>query len=318
MNFYCHTIMGNETSRENYTPSSTCSTPDIIPIDKIHPITKFVNYTDKSNKKVPQAYREAVVPYSNMISIEGNIGSGKSTFLKRIKESYLFGEIQRRLNRTVIFIPEPVDEWELIRDKQTNQSMIEKFYGNQKEYAFSFQMMAYITRLKILRDTIRENPNHILISERCLDTDRNIFAQMLYDDGLIKDVEFQIYTKWFEEFKPDINHNSHIYVKTEPKLCYERIQERNRKGETIPLEYLEKCHNYHQSWLKSRVDVMELQGEKNFRDDENEFETCMRKLLYFMNSMYPTYVIDKHWNDIKNEIKNTKNDTIFELTMNGC
>ena len=82
-----------------------------------------------------------------IVSIEGNIGSGKSTLLEKIRKEY-------STNPQVIFLKEPVEEWEKIKDKSGN-TMLKKFYIDQNKYSFAFQMMAYISRLKILRDTIK-------------------------------------------------------------------------------------------------------------------------------------------------------------------
>ena len=95
-----------------------------------------------------------------IVSIEGNIGSGKSTLLQHLKDSLKDRE-------DIVFLKEPVDEWETIRDKE-GKTMLQKFYADQDRYSFSFQMMAYISRLALLRDAIRENPNAILITERSL------------------------------------------------------------------------------------------------------------------------------------------------------
>ena len=108
---------------------------------------------------------------SKIISIEGNIGSGKSTILKSLKKHLCN-------NNNIIFIQEPVDQWENIKDKEGN-TILKKFYENQKEYSFAFQMMAYISRLSVLKIAIENNPEAIIITERCLNTDRFVFAKML-------------------------------------------------------------------------------------------------------------------------------------------
>jgi hypothetical protein len=81
-------------------------------------------------------------------------------------------------------------------------TIIEKYYSDQKKYAFSFQMMAYISRLKQLQESKNSS---IIVTERCLYTDRNIFAKMLYDSGMIEDIEYSIYLKWFDYFINDLN-----------------------------------------------------------------------------------------------------------------
>ena len=60
--------------------------------------------------------------------IEGNIGSGKSTLLENLRKQYT--------NHThIIFLQEPVDEWEKIKDNEGN-TMLKKFYANQEKYSF--------------------------------------------------------------------------------------------------------------------------------------------------------------------------------------
>lgn len=192
-----------------------------------------------------------------IISIEGNIGSGKSTFLSYLKSN----------NTKFVFVKEPVDEWESVRDKESGKSIIEKFYEDQEKYSFSFQMMAFISRFSLLRKAIQENPNAIIITERCLYTDKFVFAKMLFDMKKIEDINYQIYCKWFEEFSQEIPLSKIIYIKTNPITCFSRIQQRNRKGESvIPLEYLEQCGEYHEKMietLQSSVDIIYLDGNVN-------------------------------------------------------
>ena len=42
---------------------------------------------------------------------------------------------------------------------------------------------------------------------------------------------------------------------------------RNRKGETIPLSYLQNCHKYHEDWLNNEdLPVLTLDGNNDFID----------------------------------------------------
>ena len=212
-------------------------------------------------KQVKQSFNE----YITIVSIEGNIGSGKSTLLETLKTTF-------KDNSNVFFLREPVDEWAKIKDKDGN-TMLQKFYANQQKYSFAFQMMAYISRLTILRDMVKDimsrvqihkDPNnnidnkykYIIITERSLYTDKYVFAKMLYDQGKIEDVEYQIYLNWFDEFAKDFPVNDVVYVNTDPTNCYERIHKRARVGEeVIPLAYLESCHKYHNAFLDETTGV---------------------------------------------------------------
>ncbi len=201
---------------------------------------------------------------NKLISIEGNIGSGKSTLLAKLKEYY-------KNNSNVIFLKEPVDEWEQIKDKD-GLTMLQKFYADQERYSFPFQMMAYISRLAILRKVIKENKNAILITERSLYTDKLVFAKMLYEQGKIEDVNYLIYLHWFEEFASDCPVSNVIYVKTSPEKCYERVHKRSRQGEeVIPLSYLKSCDDYHNNFLSdSSESTNSIQCPKLVLDGNND------------------------------------------------
>ena len=61
---------------------------------------------------------------SLILSIEGNIGSGKSTIIEYLKNNYNSNDI--------IFLPEPVNEWENIKDINNN-TILQKFYAEKKK-----------------------------------------------------------------------------------------------------------------------------------------------------------------------------------------
>ena len=186
-----------------------------------------------------------------LITIQGNIGSGKSTIVHHLKKIY--GH-----KKNICFLQEPVDIWNTITDRD-GTSIISLYYENQKEYAFSFQMMAYISRLSILKKAVEDDYDYI-ISERSLETDKHVFAKMLYDEKKINHVEYQIYLKWFDEFKDILPKEHIVYIKTYPNTVYERVNKRARQGENIPIEYLEKCHKYHEDWILRYKDTLLIDG----------------------------------------------------------
>ena len=174
-----------------------------------------------------------------------------------------------------MFLQEPVDEWENIKDEEGN-TMIQKFYANQEKYSFAFQMMAYISRLSLLKKSIEENPDVIILTERSLFTDKFVFAKMLYDSKKIESVEYQIYLRWFDTFAKDFPIAGTIYVKTNPEMCHSRIAKRSRDGEsTISLDYLIACHEYHENMIQIQISrpesVLELNGNLEIMDIDKMF-----------------------------------------------
>ena len=93
-------------------------------------------------------------------------------------------------------------------------------------------MMAYISRLSSLKKAIKSDYD-IIINERSIFTDRNVFAKMLFLQKKINDIEWQVYNLWFDEFAEIIKDIKTIYIKTSPDICQNRIIKRNRLGENI-------------------------------------------------------------------------------------
>lgn len=238
-----------------------------------------------------------------VISIEGNIGSGKSTLLGFLRGKY---ENKEGLELTsieggksnpykVYFANEPVDEWSNIKDKTTGETILSKFYQNPTKYAFAFQMMAFITRynkLKILYESICQDAKknvdtqYIIFTERCLYTDKYVFAKMLYDQSQMEDVEFSIYNEWFESFSHTIPINKILYVRTNPEVCKQRVEVRNRDGEdAIQQSYLEQCHIYQERMINEEMANTTMSLTLNGNEDVyngNIWTTWHNNVIKFM------------------------------------
>lgn len=209
-----------------------------------------------------------------LLTIEGNIGSGKSTIVKALREFAM--DID---GIPVVFVDEPVHQWEQVVSSD-NKNMIELFYGDQKKYAFSFQMMAYISRLALLKEAILNNPRSVIITERCLLTDYNVFAKLLYENGAMLEEEYTIYKKWFHYFQQEIEISGIIYVKTDVSVAKERCAKRNRLGETISIDYLEQCHRKHEEWVKG-----ETSSILTIDNNETEMETILFMIQDFVSDI---------------------------------
>lgn len=221
-----------------------------------------------------------------IISIEGNIGSGKSTLLNKLRENF-------KDNEDIIFLKEPVDEWSKIKDKN-GITMLEKFYADQEKYSFPFQMMAYVSRIKELRNILKEKMKNnlkpfIIITERSLYTDKLVFAKMLYDNDKIEYINYQIYLNWFDTFSEEFPVHKVIYVKTSPKICYKRILDRSRDGEcNISLTYLENCDIYHDNMLDTKLNTcvcnnqLLLDGNINICENINQLDIWIENITNFI------------------------------------
>ena len=228
---------------------------------------------------------------SKIISIDGNIGSGKSSIIRflnnNFKEYCNNNNNNNNRNYNIYFLEEPVDIWESIIDKSDNKNIIEKFYENNEKYAFSFQMLAYISRLTQFKEILNSNIKYdYIFTERSIYTDKHIFCKMLYMNGQINNIEYQIYNKWFEELSKDyLNNIKTIYVKTSPEICLERINKRNRTGEDIDISYIYNCHNYHEDWLNNKENVLILNNDENNYNNSDYYNNLMKQIFNYISTI---------------------------------
>ena len=236
-----------------------------------------------------------------IVSFDGNIGSGKSTtgekYEQCIKKSYaasaeagvagvtthLFPSIHSI--DEICFLDEPVHQWSKICDND-GVDILTNLYKDTKKHAFKFQMMAYISRLALLRNAIKTPKIKLIITERSVETDRNVFAKMLYDTGDIAEDEYKIYTLWFDEFLQDVQLSGIVYVDASPNVCIDRIKQRARPGETIHAEYIQRCHDYHESWINTKLcPVLTLPANDDVIGTPELLEERIDRITAFITSL---------------------------------
>lgn len=217
-----------------------------------------------------------------IVSIEGNIGIGKSTLLNNV-------ELYCKNNglNSIIVLREPEEEWSKIKD-ENGETILSHFYKDSKKYSFSFQILVLKTMADLISKTIRANPDcKIIICERSILSSFHVFTEMLHESSLLNDIEFQIYKSIYNE-KIDYFNNFNIipkkiiYLECDPQICFKRIKNRNRKGETnISLDYLYTCENYHNFWLEQElaIDIMKMDFDISFEYDLNDKNNLGWKLI---------------------------------------
>ena len=211
-----------------------------------------------------------------IISLEGNIGAGKSTIFNKLQQYY-------SNNPKVVFIKEPVDIWSEIKDEK-NDNILVNYYRDPQKYAFGFQTMVYATQYKLYLDTIKENPDcKLIISERSMDAARNVFAKLLKQDNHIDEIHFKIYDMLYNMNKYNLNYVFYIDVKVD--ICHDRITTRSRDGENeISLDYLTKCNEFYVDWLYNKNDLNEFTSVFSFNGNENDNgEKCCLDIIEFLN-----------------------------------
>jgi deoxyadenosine/deoxycytidine kinase len=193
--------------------------------------------------------------------VEGNIGTGKSTFL---------GMIEKHFGDRAQVIYEPVDVWTSFIDESTGQNILHYFYSDQIKYAYTFQNIALLSRLERLKsiDTTKE----FVFIERSIWSDKRVFAENCHESGFMNNIEFKLYNSWFkwieESVESLVKDKKFIYLVSSVQTCDDRIHIRNRPEEhSISKEYLFLLEKKHESWLKEVPDCIRLDSRVNFTED---------------------------------------------------
>jgi deoxyadenosine/deoxycytidine kinase len=181
-----------------------------------------------------------------VVSIEGNIGSGKTTLLHHLEERYA-GDFN---GKKIIFLKEPVETWKSVQDRDTSENILQKFYKDPAKYAFSFQVMAYITFAeRLLQAFETADENTIIVCERSMESCRFVFSKMLREQGKIDNVNYCIIEMFYNRMEL-IPVDAIIYLNVSVGVSNERIKKRGRLGEDdIPVDYLERCQKSYEDWL---------------------------------------------------------------------
>jgi deoxyadenosine/deoxycytidine kinase len=206
-----------------------------------------------------------------VITLDGNIGAGKSTLMLEARKAFPDIEI----------VVEPVGEWLSTRD-ENGKNILELFYEDKKRWAYTFQNLTILSRLKQIRDTLATTTKRVVIVERSVLTDRYVFAEMLRNDGLMDSLEYSLYLKWFDQFASELPLKAMIHLTTGVVTSSARIKKRGRDGESsIPTDYLDALEKQHQNWISNtEIPVLQLSTE-----DDIPVEANLMKIQQFVDEL---------------------------------
>lgn len=199
-----------------------------------------------------------------IIGIAGNIGAGKTSLVEFLTQTYQITPFY-----------EPND----------NNPYLADFYKDMKSWAFHSQLYFLASKFKIHQQL--EQTTGVVIQDRTLFEDVEIFATALHQIRKINNRDWQTYMHFYDSIQqaikpPDLM----IYLKCSIRTTRKRIKLRGRKMEqNMPLSYLKRLENLYQNWInqydKSKLLVIETDRLNYVNDliDQIELMQSIEALL---------------------------------------
>ena len=193
------------------------------------------------------------------ITIEGNIGAGKTTLAHMLSKA---------LNAR------------LVLEEFAENPFLEKFYENPAQYAFSLELFFMAERYKQLKDLVNQQDlfHSITVSDylftKCL-----LFAKVNLPDD-----EFKLYQKLFEIMHPQITQpDILIYLHAPVTKLQENIKKRNRPFElNIKNDYLFNIQETYTQYIKQHhIKTLFVDASNaDFLGNENHLKVLIDALQY--------------------------------------
>ncbi|KAH8417823.1 hypothetical protein KR222_006516 [Zaprionus bogoriensis] len=228
-------------------------------------------------------YAQDTQPFT--VLIEGNIGSGKTTYLNHFQ----------KYASDVCLITEPVEKWRNVN----GVNLLEKMYNEPKKWAMPFQ--TYVT-LTMLQAHTAPTDKKLKIIERSIYSSRFCFVENMYRNGSLELGMYNTLQEWYKFIEQSIHVQADliIYLRTSPEVVYERMRQRARSEEScVSLKYLRELHELHEDWLihqrrPQQCKVLVLDADLKLENIGSEYqrsETSIFDAISGAHQQQPTAVL---------------------------
>lgn len=202
------------------------------------------------------------------IGIAGNIGCGKTTLTKMLAEHY--GWTPRF--ESVDFNP-----------------YLEDYYEDMERWSFNLQV--YFLNKRFQDVVAISKSDQVIIQDRTIYEDANIFAPNLHEMGLMSTRDFENYSELFSLMMslvkaPDLL----IYIRSTIPNLVSQIQKRGREYEkSIRIDYLTGLNNRYEKWINNyQGRLLILDGDNlKFANNPDDFRTITDKIDAELFGLFP-------------------------------
>lgn len=199
-----------------------------------------------------------------IISVAGNISSGKTTLAKKISSLYNF-----------TYIPY----------KRNELSFLDDFFLNIPKFFFATQTSFLVNKVTEI-DEKRKNNN--IVIDRSLYEDIHIFAQLWMDNYSIDEKEKALYKDLADYLTSTIPKTDiYIFCNCDKKTQLERFSQRTKRTfeHKYPADYLQQLHDKYESIeFPNNAVVVEIDTKNLDVRDDNIVDSVMSYILYHINN----------------------------------
>ncbi len=196
------------------------------------------------------------------ITVEGNIGAGKTSLAKRIAETY---------------------GAKLILETFVENPFLPKFFEDPKRYAFSAELFFLADRYH----QIQENLNEFNLLNQLIVSDYVFMKSLLYSRVNLTDDEFKLLQRIFHIMYPNLpDPELLVYIHSPVERIIANIKKRGRDFEQgVSSEYLLKIQNAYFNYFKQKPElkILIINGE---HIDFVNIEADYQKILECINKEY--------------------------------
>ncbi len=195
----------------------------------------------------------------SFISIEGNIGSGKTSLARKIANDI---------------------NGKLILEEFANNPFLPKFYKDPDKHAFSLELFFMAERYHQLS---KENVSIDIFSNTTI-SDYSFFKSKLFAQNNLKDDELELFSRLYNIMfssirRPEIL----IYLHANIDRLEKNILKRGREYEkNIKKEYLKNIEKHYFDYLKKQFDfpviILDV-SNIDFIEDENIYKKIFKKIF---------------------------------------
>ncbi len=197
----------------------------------------------------------------NFVTIEGNIGAGKTSLAQRISEDY---------------------KAKLVLERFADNPFLPKFYADQARYAFPLEMSFMADRYQ----QFTEDTSQFDLFKKFMVSDYDVYKSLIFAKITLQPDEYRLYRKVFDLMYREVRKpNLYVYLYQTTDRLLENIRKRGRTSEQqIEADYLERINKGYFDFIKSYPEQKTLildVSQLDFVQSPRDYEYVLDRILDF-------------------------------------